>query len=191
MPEHGRHTGPPARSIARSDLAGDDEDRVLDRGEAGDDDEAEIDRAAARGLPGSSRLSPDAHGWLDYGIAGALAMAPALFPPGTPRAAAVACYALTLALWLLSVFTRYPFGLFAKISLQAHCALERMLAPLLFVLPWLANFADSPVARGTFWLAALALVVMAWATDQRAELDREASHEPPVDRGASPARQGP
>lgn len=152
-------------------------------------DEVESDRATV--LPLSLRLSPDAHGWLDYGLAGALALVPALFAPGTPRAAAIVCYALALGLWLLSVFTRYSFGFFEKIPLRVHCAIEMGLAPLLFVVPWLANFADSPVARGTFWLAALTLLVMGRAADLEAERDRDAPHEPPVDRGASAARQGP
>ena len=101
--------------------------------------EVVVDRAAVQRVLSTSHLSPDAHGWLDYGLACALALVPALFAPGTPWWAATVCHGLALGLWLLSVFTRYPFGLFEKLPLRVHCAIELMLAPLVFVLPWLAN----------------------------------------------------
>lgn len=134
-------------------------------------------------------MSPDTHGALDYALAGALAMAPALFPAGTPRAAAFVCFGLAAGLWLLSAVTRYSWGLFGVLSFRAHGAIELVLGVCLLAVPWLASFAGWPVARAALSLAGAALLLMTLTTDYQAQRDREAPHEPPVDRGAAPPRQ--
>lgn len=135
------------------------------------------------------RLSPTAHGGLDYGLIAALAMAPAVFSPGTPHAAVLACYGVVFGWVIVLVFTRYPFGVFGAIALRVHGAIEALLGPLLIALPWLAGFADWAVARAVFIGAGVAALLLALGTDYRAQGDREAPHEPPVDRGAMPPRQ--
>lgn len=139
---------------------------------------------------GLHHMSPDTHGALDYALACALAMAPALFPAGTPRAAAFVCFGLATGVWLLSALTRYPWGFFGVVPFRAHGAIELALGVCLIATPWLAGFASWPVARAALSLAGVALLLMTLMTDYQAQLDREAPHEPPVDRGAAPPRQG-
>lgn len=134
-------------------------------------------------------VSPFVHGALDYLLIGALVMAPALFPAGTPRAAALACYGVGVAHWLLSSLTRYPFGVVRVVPFPVHGAIELLTAPLLIALPWLVGFADVPVARTVFVVAGAALLAVFLTTDYaRAERERGVP-EPPIDRGAQPPRQ--
>lgn len=130
------------------------------------------------------RLSLTAHGALEYALIGALSVAPALFPPGTPRIAAIACYSAVAVLCLLALGTRYPLGLFRALSLEAHRIAELVLAPALIVLPWLAGFARFPVACAVFVIAGAALLLVSFATDYEAAHADEVPHEPPIDRGA-------
>lgn len=132
---------------------------------------------------------PELHGALDTGLLVALALAPAAFPPGTPRVATTACYLLMLGLWLLSQFTCYPFGSACVIRYSVHGILEVALAPILIALPWLLGFADSPVALAVFVAAGVATLLLGLSAWGRRD-EREAPHQPPIDRGARPPHQG-
>lgn len=144
-----------------------------------------------RRSPDTGTLSPDAHGALDSVLICALAMAPALFPAGTPRVAVLACYAVMLVLWVLSMLTRYSFGISGAIRFKAHGVIEMVLAPLLVALPWLAGFAEWPRARAVFVLAGVAVLLLGLTAERLPEREYEIPHEPPIDRGALPPHQGP
>jgi hypothetical protein len=123
-------------------------------------------------------LKPRPHGVIDYAAIALLAVAPSIFGfGGTP---ATLCYAIAVAYLLLAALTAYPLGLVKIIPFTFHGGVELVLAPLLAALPWLANFADLPVARNFFLVMAVALLGVWLVTDYRAAADDPASHR--VDR---------
>lgn len=136
-------------------------------------------------------MSSETHGALDYALACGLALAPILFPAGTPRTAAVVCYGLAVGVWLLSALTRYPWNFFGVLPLRVHGIVELLLAAFLLVYPWVVGLADRPLVAVVFTLAGIAALAMSLATDYRGAGEWNPPHEPPIDRGAVPPHQGP
>jgi hypothetical protein len=121
-------------------------------------------------------LKPRPHGVIDYAAIVLLAAAPSLFGfDGTPE---TLCYAIAGIYLVMSLFTAYPLGLVKAIPFTAHGGVELVLAPLLAALPWLAGFADVPMARNFFLVMAVALLGVWLVTDYKAAAQDPASHRP-------------
>ena len=111
-------------------------------------------------------LSPRAHGYIDYAAILLLAVAPSLLDfGGLP---ATLCYAVAGIYFVMVLLTAYPLGAIKIIPFPVHGAVEIVLAPMFAVLPWLAGFADLPVARNFFLVMAAALLGVWLVTNYRA-----------------------
>jgi hypothetical protein len=76
-------------------------------------------------------------------------------------------YMLAAALFLLTIATRFPLGVFKSVNFAVHGAIELMLAVLLLVLPWIAGFSRGVLSRN-FYIAIAVLMIAVWAlTDFR------------------------
>ena len=81
-------------------------------------------------------------------------------------------YLLAAALFLLTIGTRYPLGVFKAVNFATHGAIELVFAVLLLVLPWIAEFSRGILSRN-FYVAMAVLMIIVWMlTDFRGVRDR-------------------
>ena len=117
-------------------------------------------------------LSPFAHAILDYGLAAAFLLAPSVLDM-TGTAAALS-HTIGVAYIAVSLFTRYPLGLFKLIPFPTHGVLESLMAVFWIVAPWLFGFSGDTAARNFFVVAGVGLLLVAAITDYRSTASREA-----------------
>lgn len=113
------------------------------------------------------KLSPRAHGWIDYLIVLFFVLAPSLFGYADDQAAATTSYIIAAAHLGLSVLTRYPLGIVKLIPFPTHGAIELAVGFVLIALPWIVGFDDNQVARNLFIGSGLAVFVVYAVTDYR------------------------
>jgi hypothetical protein len=119
------------------------------------------------------------HGILDYALAVILAMGPSV--AGFASRQARWCYIFAAVLFVLALLTQMKF-----IRLPVHGAVELLLAILLVLMPWIANFSRGVNSRN-FYVAIGLLMIVLWAlTDFRGRRD-----VPVADREDGPAGGGP
>jgi hypothetical protein len=70
-------------------------------------------------------------------------------------------YVLAAALLALTIFTRFPLGVVKVVSFHMHGLVELLLAILLLILPWLANFSRGVKSRN-FYIAMALLMFIVW-----------------------------
>lgn len=100
------------------------------------------------------------HGILDYALAIILAAGPSV--AGFSSRQARWCYIFAAVLFVLALLTQMKF-----IRLPVHGAIELVLAVLLILLPWIANFSRGVNSRN-FYVAIGVLMLVLWAlTDFR------------------------
>ena len=117
-------------------------------------------------------LSPFAHAILDYGLAVAFLLAPSVLDM-TGTAAALS-HTVGIAYIAVSLFTRYPLGLFKVIAFPTHGVLESLMAVGWVAAPWLFGFSADTGARNFFVMAGIGLLLVAAITDYRSTATREA-----------------
>lgn len=111
-------------------------------------------------------LDPKTHGILDYGLAVAFLLAPALF--GFTEVAATTSYVIGVVYIGTSLLTRYPLGALKVIPFPVHGVLESVMAVAWIILPWAFGFAGDTAARNFFVIAGVGLLVVALLTDYKA-----------------------
>ena len=110
------------------------------------------------------------HGIIDYVIFILLITGPSV--SGFAGRQATLAYLLGALLFILTIFTRFPLGVVKVVSFHMHGAVELVLALLLLILPWLANFSRGVHSRN-FYVAMAILMLIVWAmTDFRLIRDR-------------------
>ncbi|HEV7821960.1 MAG TPA: hypothetical protein VGO84_12335 [Burkholderiales bacterium] len=110
-------------------------------------------------------LDPKIHGVLDYALAFAFLLAPALFD--FPEPAATLSYVIGFVYIGTSLLTRYPLGLLKWIPFPVHGTLESIMAVGFIVFPWLFGFADVPAPRNFYVVAGVGLLGVVAITDYR------------------------
>ena len=116
------------------------------------------------------------HGIIDYATVILLALGPSV--SGFRGKQALMCYALALVHFMLSVITRYPLGVSKSLPFPIHGAIEFVVAILLIILPWLANFSAGVHSRN-FFLAIGMLVLIIWIlTDYRSRRSADRATDP-------------
>ena len=96
-------------------------------------------------------------------------------------------YVLAVALFVLTIFTRFPLGVMKVIAFPTHGAIECAIGVLLLIFPWLANFARGTLSRNFFVLIGVLLLAIWALTDFRGMRDRR----PPVAPADVPPGGGP
>ncbi len=105
-------------------------------------------------------LSPTVHGFLDYLVVVAFAVAPTVV--GLAGLPAAISYALAAVHLLLTLVTAFPLGAIKLVPLWLHGAIELIVSVALVALPWILKFAADTTARN-FYLGAGALIFVTWA----------------------------
>jgi len=124
-------------------------------------------------------IGPVSHGILDYALAIILAIGPSV--AGFASKQAIWCYIFAAVLFVLALLTQMKF-----IRLPVHGAVELLLAILLVLMPWLANFSRGVLSRN-FYVAVGLLMIVLWAlTDFRGRRGA-----PVAGREAGPGGGGP
>ena len=105
------------------------------------------------------------HAIADYAVA-ALLIAVPLIAGGSDEAVATGVV-VGVVVAIVSMLTRYPLGVSKSLPFPIHGAIEFVVAILLIILPWLANFSAGVHSRN-FFLAIGMLVLIIWIlTDYR------------------------
>lgn len=103
-----------------------------------------------------------------------------IFGPGVAGFAgrqATMAYVLAAILFVLALLTRFPLGLLRVIRFSVHGALELVIAVLILILPWLANFASGIRSRNFFVLVGLLMLLFWFMTDFRGLRGQAASNQ--------------
>lgn len=111
-------------------------------------------------------LKPFAHGVIDYAMVIFLAIGPGV--AGFHGAQATICYALAVVHFLMTIITNFPLGVAKSIPFWLHGAVEIVVAVLMIVLPWLANFSRGINSRNFFVLIGVLIALIFALTDYRA-----------------------
>ena len=106
-----------------------------------------------------------AHGVIDYAMVIIFAIGPTV--AGFHGKQATICYALAVVHFLLTLVTRFPLGVLKTIPFPLHGGIEIVVALLLLVLPWLANFSAGVHSRNFFVLIGLLIAIIFALTDYR------------------------
>jgi hypothetical protein len=123
------------------------------------------------------------HAIIDYLLVIFLFIGPSV--AGFSGRQATMCYVLAWTLLVLALLTRYPLGALKALRFPLHGAVELLLAAMLLILPWLADFARGIKSRNFFVLIGLVMLIIWFMTDFRGIRERV------VDRAAAPGREGP
>jgi hypothetical protein len=105
-------------------------------------------------------LSSTVHGFLDYLVVVAFAIAPTVI--GLAGLPATISYALAAVHLLLTLVTAFPLGAIKIVPLRLHGAIELIVSIALVVLPWVLKFAADTTARN-FYFCAGAIIFVTWA----------------------------
>lgn len=104
-------------------------------------------------------LSPKVHGYLDYVVVIAFALAPTIF--GLTGLAATLAYVLAVVHLALTLLTAFPLGVVGLVPFTIHGWIELLVSVGLVALPFIAGFSDVPIARN-FYIAAGIVVFIVW-----------------------------
>ena len=113
------------------------------------------------------------HAIIDYLMALILTIGPSV--AGFNGRQAKYAYLLAAIMFTLALLTRYPVGLVRVLRFWLHGAVELVLAVLILILPWLANFSRGVHSRNFFVLTALLMLAIWFMTDFRGVRDRHAA----------------
>ena len=113
------------------------------------------------------------HAICDYAMVILLAMGPSI--AGFTGRQATWSYLFAVLLLVLTLATRSPLGIFKIVSFPLHGAVELLLALLLLVLPWLANFSNGVHSRDFYVATAILMLALWFLTDFRQKRGRPAS----------------
>lgn len=105
------------------------------------------------------------HGIIDYLMVIILAIGPGV--AGFSGKQAVFCYILAAVHFFMTVLTRFPLGAAKIIGFPLHGAIEALVAILLIVLPWMANFFRGVNSRNFFLAIGVLIGVIALLTNYR------------------------
>ncbi|MEO6259120.1 MAG: hypothetical protein ABIP63_02180 [Thermoanaerobaculia bacterium] len=111
-------------------------------------------------------LTPRMHGYLDFVVVVAFALAPTLFHfSATPTRVS---YALSVVHLLLTLFTRFPMGIVKLVPFPIHGAIEFIVSFTLVALPFVLGFAGEQAACN-FFIGFGVVVFLVWlVTDYKA-----------------------
>ena len=106
-------------------------------------------------------LNSKLHGYLDFVVVLAFALAPTLL--GFTNQIAMLCYALAGVHLALTLFTNFPFGFASKIiPMKIHGWVELAVAPTLVAIPRVLGFFGGEATASAFFTIAGVVVFGVW-----------------------------
>lgn len=120
-----------------------------------------------------NKISVRNHGYLDFVTVVIFVLAPSLF--GLTSVAATLAYLLAVIHLVMTLATDFPFGVIKVIPFPIHGWIERIVGPLLIVVPFILGFSDQPVARNFYIGVGAVIIFVGLVTDYNAtDWDRRA-----------------
>jgi hypothetical protein len=110
-------------------------------------------------------IGPWIHGVIDYLLVVILVIGPGV--AGFAGRQAAWCWILAAIHLGLTAVTRFPLGMAKVVSFPMHGAVELIVALLLVVLPWVANFSAGVHSRNFFVVVGLLIFLIWLLTDYR------------------------
>jgi hypothetical protein len=112
-------------------------------------------------------LNPRIHGYLDIVFIVCFVLGPLAFGlGGTP---ALISFLIALTFLMLTLMTRFPFGIVKKVPFVVHGLIELGITIFTALLPRLGGYSPGSPARQFFWAMAIALAIVWLLTDYREE----------------------
>ncbi len=105
------------------------------------------------------------HGYFDYATVIVFLVAPTLF--GLSGIAAILSYTLAAIHLAMTLFTDFALGIGTKIPFVIHGGLERVVGPLLIIVPFILGLSAESAARNFYILVGVAITLVAWLTNYR------------------------
>ncbi|MGR9087604.1 MAG: SPW repeat domain-containing protein [Gammaproteobacteria bacterium] len=106
-------------------------------------------------------INPTVHGYLDYATVVLFFLAPNLF--GLSGQPAMIAYALAVIHLAVTLTTDFPSGVVRVIPFPVHGWIERIVGPVLVVLPFVMSFTGA--ARNFYILVGIVIVLVGAFTD--------------------------
>ena len=110
-----------------------------------------------------NKISTQYHGYLDFVTVFIFLVAPSIF--GLTSTAAVLAYVLAAVHLVMTLATDFPFGVVKIIPFVIHGWVERIVGPILVVIPFILRFSDQPAARNFYIAIGLVIIVVGFLTD--------------------------
>ena len=107
------------------------------------------------------KLSPTQHGYLDYATVFLFLLVPSVL--GLTGMAATISYVLAGVHLLVTLLTGFPLGIYKLIPYSIHGWVERLVGPVLVLLPFVLGFTG--VALAFFVIAGIVIIVAGLITD--------------------------
>jgi len=110
-------------------------------------------------------LGPRLHGYCDVVLVACFVFGPLVF--GLGGSPALISFLLAFVLLVLTLLTRYPFGLLAKVPLFVHGLVELAITVFVVLLPRLDGYSPGSPARSFYRGMGIALALVWLLTDYR------------------------
>jgi hypothetical protein len=107
-------------------------------------------------------ISPTNHGYLDFATVVIFLLVPTLF--GLNGLPAMLAYGLAIIHLVVTLATDFPFGVIKLIPFTLHGWIERLVGPLLVVIPFIL-FANEAVARNFYIFIGIIIIIVGVLTD--------------------------
>lgn len=108
-------------------------------------------------------ISPTNHGYLDFATSFIFLLAPTLF--GLNGLPAMIAYGLAIIHLAVTLVTDFPFGLINLIPFTLHGWIERLVGPLLVIIPFILGFAAEAAARNFYIFIGIVIIIVGVLTD--------------------------
>ena len=110
-------------------------------------------------------LNPRTHGYLDYVTVMLFLVAPTVL--GLTGIPAMLAYALAVIHLVMTLVTNFPLGVVKLIPFTIHGWVERVIGPLLIVVPFVLGFSTDLVARNFYVAIGFVIVLVGLVTDYK------------------------
>ncbi len=110
-------------------------------------------------------LNPRTHGYLDYVTVILFLVAPTVL--GLTGIPAMLAYALAMIHLVMTLVTDFPLGVVPLIPFTIHGWVERVVGPVLIIVPFVLGFSTDLVARNFYVAMGIVIVLVGLVTDYK------------------------
>lgn len=125
------------------------------------------------------KISTRTHGYLDFLTVFIFLVAPSIFD--LTSLAATLAYLLAAVHLALTLVTDFPFGIVGIVPFPIHGWVERIVGPLLILVPFFLSGFEQPVARYFYIAIGIVIIAVGFMTDYNAaDSDRIKEEKKPL-----------